>query len=113
MSVRIHPTWCGQGVGTGSLQLLVQWTSSAGFRSIDLDVAASNAAAIAVYKKAGFQTRSELWRPAPDLAEADLDSEQFAFVRPHVRCGAPPELRFLAMRWEHSRGTEALRASGS
>jgi len=95
LALRIHPRWCGCGIGTAVLR----WAFASGMKSVDLDVAASNARAYRCYEKAGFETVGEIWRPAPDLAELDLTSKRFAIVAPHVRyVGDAPQLRFLVMR---------------
>jgi len=95
IGLRIHPAWCGKGVGTCVLREISRWCLTSGLRRVSLDVAASNTRAIRCYEKVGFEKTGEMWRGAPDLAGVDLDVPGYAFVRPHLRWnGGAPELRF-------------------
>ena len=101
MAYRVEPTWCGRGVGTRVLSAVTSHFFRHGFRSLRLDVAASNARAIRCYEKAGFVRAGEFWREDPRLAEVDLDSSEWDFLRPHVRLDGPvPRIRF---RWMEAR----------
>ena len=50
-----HAGWQGRGVGRALLEQLIEWAQSApAVEKIELNVRASNAAAIALYRKVGF-----------------------------------------------------------
>jgi RimJ/RimL family protein N-acetyltransferase len=96
--VRVHPAWCGRGVGTSSLRLVTRWSFETGIERWRLDVAASNARAVRCYEKVGFVRICELWRDAGHLAALDLREPRYGFLRPHVRGrGDETELRFWLM----------------
>jgi len=101
MAYRVEPTWCGRGIGTCVLGAVRQHLFRHGFRSVRLDVAASNARAVRCYEKAGFEITGEFWRDDPGLAKIDLALPEWDFLRPHVRLDGPvPRLRF---RWMEAR----------
>ena len=54
MGLRVHPNWCGRGVGTRVLRLVVTRLTDAGFQHFRLDVSEANARAIRCYEKVGF-----------------------------------------------------------
>jgi RimJ/RimL family protein N-acetyltransferase len=92
---RVYPHRCGQGVGTKILEAVTCWLFRGGMSSVSVDVAASNARAVRCYEKVGFVRTDTLWRDAADLADKDLSSPRFAFLRPHVRMAKGlPQLRF-------------------
>ena len=64
LSVRMHPDWRGRGIGTRALRLLCDWAFDMGFRSLALDVAASNEAAVRCYLSVGFAVKRETWKTA-------------------------------------------------
>ena len=99
LGIRVHPSHCGEGIGTALLRSVLHWGFERGLASFRLDVAASNARAIRCYEKAGFREAGEIWRPAPDLQRVDLSLRKYDFLRAHVRFADPhkPELRFLIM----------------
>jgi RimJ/RimL family protein N-acetyltransferase len=95
---RVHPHWCGRGVGTRILRAVISWLFRAGTSSVSVDVAASNPRAVRCYEKVGFVRADTLWRRAPDLANKDLSSPRYAFLRPHVRVvKGSPQLCFWLM----------------
>lgn len=95
---RVHPHHCGRGMGTAILQAVVAWLFRGGMSSVSVDVAASNARAVRCYEKAGFVRRGTVWRDAADLADVDLSTPRYAFLRPHVRnVEGLPQLRFWLM----------------
>ncbi|MCU0446793.1 MAG: GNAT family N-acetyltransferase [Microscillaceae bacterium] len=51
----IHPRFFGQGKGTNFLQAIIQYAQNQGFKRIELSTATSNAAAIRLYEKCGFE----------------------------------------------------------
>ncbi len=96
--LRVHPHHTGQGAGTAILLAVVGWLFRGGMSSVSVDVAASNARAVRCYEKAGFVRSEILWRDAADLADLDLSSPRYAFLRPHVRMvQSRPQLRFWLM----------------
>ena len=99
MSLRVHPNWCGKGVGTRMLRMVGEWWFGYGMQALQLDVAASNQRAVRCYLKAGFAHMGEFWREAPDLLHVDIDDSRYAFLQDHVRRAGPvPEIRFYWMR---------------
>lgn len=98
MAYRVEPSWCGMGVGTSILSAVAGHFFRHGFSCLRLDVAASNAPAMCCYEKAGFTRTGEFWRDDPRLAEVDLDSPKWDFLRPHLRRDGPvPQIRFWWM----------------
>lgn len=95
---RVHPHRCGRGIGTAILQAVTCWSFQGGMSSIAVDVAASNVRAVRCYEKVGFAKTGTVWRDAADLADKDLSTPWYAFLRPHVRMGkGVPQLRFWLM----------------
>jgi RimJ/RimL family protein N-acetyltransferase len=95
---RVHPDWCGRGIGTKILEAVTCWLFRGGMSSVSVDVAASNARAVRCYEKVGFVRTGTLWRDAADLADKDLSAPRYAFLRPHVRIMKDsPQLRFWLM----------------
>ena len=108
MSLRVHPDWCGKGIGTRALKIVGEWWFDLGMQALQLDVAATNQRAVGCYLKSGFVHTSEFWRGAPDLQGVDINDSQYDFLRDHVRFSGPvPEIRFYWMR----RTTEAARSA--
>lgn len=96
---RVHPHQCGQGVGTAILQAVTCWLFQGGMSSVSVDVAASNACAVRCYEKVGFVRTGTVWRDAVDLADKDLSSPRYTFLRPHVRMvKGLPQLHFWLMQ---------------
>ncbi len=54
MGVRIHPEWCGKGIGTAVLRMISSRFLNAGMLEFQLDVAIANVRAIRCYEKVGF-----------------------------------------------------------
>jgi len=54
LGVRLHPDWCGKGVGTVLLSGIAKWCFGQGFITLSLDVARDNYQAIRCYEKVGF-----------------------------------------------------------
>jgi RimJ/RimL family protein N-acetyltransferase len=95
---RIHPAWCGRGVGTSVLQQVIRWSFECGIKLWRLDVAASNARAIRCYEKVGFVRTGEIWRDASNLSDVDMNGPGYDFIRPHIRKqGGEVELCFWVM----------------
>jgi RimJ/RimL family protein N-acetyltransferase len=95
---RVHPHRCGRGVGTAILQAVTGWLFQSGLSRVSVDVAASNERAVRCYERAGFVIRETMWRDVADLAEEDLSTARYAFLRPHVRMAKDlPQLRFWLM----------------
>jgi RimJ/RimL family protein N-acetyltransferase len=98
VGMRVHPDWCGRGVGTSSLRLVTRWSFECGIARWRLDVAASNARAIRCYEKVGFVRTGEFWCSAGDLDAQNLSGPRYDFLRPHLReRGGRIELRFWVM----------------
>jgi RimJ/RimL family protein N-acetyltransferase len=98
LGFRVHPHRCGRGAGTTILRAVTGWLFQGGMSRIQVDVAASNARAVRCYEKAGFARTGILWREAADLADKDLSSPRYAFLRPHVRMVKDtPQLCFWLM----------------
>jgi ribosomal protein S18 acetylase RimI-like enzyme len=56
LGMGVLPAWRGQGIGRRLLERTVAWARESGLERIELDVYASNAPAIALYRSAGFIT---------------------------------------------------------
>jgi len=54
-SVAVHPEFQGMGIGTGLVQVGLEYLSSRGARRVRLEVRPDNIAAIRVYEKLGFR----------------------------------------------------------
>jgi RimJ/RimL family protein N-acetyltransferase len=99
VGMRVHPDWCGQGVGTSILRSVTRWSFEHGFARWRLDVAASNARAVRCYEKAGFVRTGERWRGA---GRVDLGEPRYGFLGPHLRGPENAlELRFWVMELEN------------
>ena len=97
MGIRIHPSWCGKGIGTRMLKRIGDWWFEHGMHRLTLDVAATNHRAVACYNNAGFKKTGEFWRDAPDLNEVDLTDPNYAYLAGHIRLGE--ESRQMRFYW--------------
>jgi RimJ/RimL family protein N-acetyltransferase len=96
--MRVHPAWCGRGLGTSILRSVTLWSFAQGFVRWRLDVAASNARAVRCYEKVRFVRTDELWRGVGDLDMQELSSSRYNSIRPHLRKQEGRiELRFWVM----------------
>jgi RimJ/RimL family protein N-acetyltransferase len=101
VGMRVHPAWCGRGVGTSILRSVTRWSLQRGMRRWRLDVAASNARAVRCYEKVGFARTGEMWRDASHLGAQNLSEPRYDFIRRHLReQGSRIELRFWVMELE-------------
>ena len=101
LGFRVHPGWCGRGVGTSVLRCVTQWSFERGVVLWRLDVAASNTRAVRCYERVGFVPTGKIWREASDLCDVDLDAPRYDFIRPHIRRrDGKVELKFLVMELE-------------
>lgn len=108
LGMRVHPAWCGRGVGTSILRKVTRWSFEQGFVRWRLDVAASNARAVRCYEKVGLVRTGEFWLDASHLEDLDIDGPRYDFLRPHLRaCGDELELRFWVMELEIKTSLEA------
>ncbi len=76
MGIRIRADLCGSGLGTESLSALLDAARRSGVEKIRLDVAATNARAIACYKKCGMDVVDEWWRDGKGPADPDAPQWQ-------------------------------------
>ncbi len=98
MTIRIHPEWCGMGIGSATLASIRDWWFLGGMKRLCLDVASSNERAIRCYEKVGFTRFGEFWREAADLKGVDFTDPKWHFLNGHVRVRLLiPEVRFLLM----------------
>jgi diamine N-acetyltransferase len=83
MGIRIRADLCDQGYGVESLQPLLEAVLASGFRSIRLDVAATNYRAVRCYERCGMEIVDEFWQDGegPD----DPDEAKWAPLMPHLR----------------------------
>ena len=96
--LRVHPHQCGRGIGTAVLQAVTRCLFQSGMCQVSVDVAASNERAVRCYEKVGFIKTGTVWRDAPDLADEDLSTPRYDFLRPHARMvKGLPQLRFWLM----------------
>ena len=79
LTMAVHPGWQGRGVGRAILSGLIDWARGCpAIGKIELHVRASNAAAIALYRKLGFEEVGRLRqrvKVAPDGYVDDLSME--------------------------------------
>ncbi len=54
-NIAVHPRWRSRGVGTRLLRFLLEFAASQRCREVTLEVRPSNAAALGLYRKAGFR----------------------------------------------------------
>jgi len=98
MSYRIHPDWCGKGIGSAALKAVTELCLDCGFESLSLDVAASNTRAVRCYEKCGFRTTGEFFRDA-NLDGVDIGEPKYDFLRPHLASiDGHHDLRFYWMQ---------------
>lgn len=98
MTVRVHPEWCGKGIGGAMLETVGDWWFRNGMKRLCLDVASSNIRAIRCYEKVGFTRFGEFWREDAGLKSVDFADPKWRFLDGHVRFGlGVPEVRFLLM----------------
>jgi hypothetical protein len=91
----LHPSRCGRGFWTKTLEAVICWLFRAEMSSASVDVAASNVRARRCCGKVALARAGTLWRDAADLADKDLSSFRYAFRRPRVRMVKDsPQLRF-------------------
>lgn len=55
IAISVRKDYWGKGIGTGLMNLLVDFCKKSGAESIELEVRSDNEAAIALYKKFGFE----------------------------------------------------------
>jgi RimJ/RimL family protein N-acetyltransferase len=107
VGVRVHPAWCGRGLGTSILRLVTGWSFAHGVARWRLDVAASNARAVRCYEKVGFVRTGETWRDASRRDGVDLGTPRYDFVRPFLRRrDGCLELRFWVMELARQQAQE-------
>lgn len=83
MGIRIRADVCDQGYGRESLQPLLEAVLESGFRSIRLDVAATNDRAVRCYEPCGMRIVDEFWMDGegPD----DPNDPKWGPLMPHLR----------------------------
>jgi len=71
----VDPAWRAGGVGLALTQAAIDWARTRGARALTLDVVTSNAAAIQLYRRAGFrETGHGLAMPRnPSLIEIEME----------------------------------------
>jgi RimJ/RimL family protein N-acetyltransferase len=98
MAIRVHPSFCDQGIGTAMMIMIRDWWWRQGMGSLRLDVAGPNTRAQRCYEKVGFVRTGEIWRADKELAGVDLSRKEYDWLRDHVRdASGVPEIRFLLM----------------
>ena len=101
MSVRIHPDFCDQGIGSHVMASVRNWWITHGMKLLRLDVAATNHRAVRCYENVGFRKTGEFWRDAGDLIDQDLSDPKYRFLEDHVDCSrSVPRIRFYWMEAE-------------
>jgi RimJ/RimL family protein N-acetyltransferase len=101
LGARVHPAWCGRGVGTSILRRVTRWSFQCGIRLWRLDVAACNMRAIRCYERVGFVRTGEMWRSASDLRDIDLAGPRYDYIRRYTRRrDGEVELCFTVMELE-------------
>lgn len=74
--MRLHPDWCGKGIGTTLLSAIATWGFSHGFTALTLDVAPTNTRAIRCYEKVGFAKTGEMTRGTDRFILMELKKEE-------------------------------------
>jgi GNAT superfamily N-acetyltransferase len=71
----VDPTWRAGGVGLALTHAVIDWARMSGARALTLDVVTSNAAAIQLYRRAGFrETGHSMPMPRnPSLIEIEME----------------------------------------
>jgi ribosomal protein S18 acetylase RimI-like enzyme len=71
----VDPAWRAGGVGRALTHAVIDWARASGARALTLDVVTSNAAAIQLYRRAGFrETGQRLAMPRnPSLIEIEME----------------------------------------
>jgi len=84
LGIHLHPKRLGQGYGTETLRLFVDYYfHMLGYRLLKLDVAAFNRRGIRCYEKVGFRFVFDFWRTNTSGIRW-LEDERFAHVREGV-----------------------------
>ena len=112
IGIRVHPEWCGKGVGTVMLAAVSEWWFCSGMNKLRLDVASSNQRAIRCYEKVGFTIYGEFWKAMDDLKGVNFADPKWHFLKGHIRNESRiAELRFLLMQLDRV-GTKVQVISG-
>jgi len=107
LTIRVHPSFCDQGIGTAMLIMIRDWWWGQGMGSLRLDVAGPNTRAQRCYEKVGFVRTGEFWTEDKALADVDLAGEEYDWLREHVRnTSGVPEIRFRLMECREADRTE-------
>jgi RimJ/RimL family protein N-acetyltransferase len=98
MGIRVHPAWCGKGIGTAVIAAISEWWFDSGMNHLRLDVASSNKRAIRCYEKVGFTKYGEFWKAVDNLRGVNLTDPNWHFLNGHIRnISQIPELKFLLL----------------
>ena len=97
VAIRIRADLCGKGFGSETLDALLRAVLDTGMKSVRLDVAATNARAIACYRKCGMRITEEFWQEHSG-DPPQMEKPEWAFAVPHLRKDGPKWLvRFYRM----------------
>jgi ribosomal protein S18 acetylase RimI-like enzyme len=62
LGMAVHAPWRGRGIGTALMDAALRWARSAGVEKVSLEVYPTNEAAVALYRRFGFEEEGRLAR---------------------------------------------------
>lgn len=80
LGVRLHPDWCGKGIGTEIMRGFVRWCFASGLNRLRHDVCALNPRAVRCYEKVGYHITGEFWNDDPSPKEMIPDGVNLQVV---------------------------------
>jgi ribosomal protein S18 acetylase RimI-like enzyme len=62
LGMAVHAPWRGKGLGTALMEAALRWAGSSGVEKVSLEVYPTNEAALALYRRFGFEEEGRLVR---------------------------------------------------
>jgi ribosomal protein S18 acetylase RimI-like enzyme len=62
LGMAVHAEWRGKGLGTALMEAALRWARSSGVEKVSLEVYPTNEAAVALYRRFGFEEEGRLVR---------------------------------------------------
>ena len=62
LGMAVHAPWRGKGLGTALMEAALRWARSSGVEKVSLEVYPTNEAAVALYRRFGFEEEGRLVR---------------------------------------------------
>ena len=87
MSIRLHPGFCDQGIGSALSRGIFEWCFGQGFLRLRLDVLSTNLRAVRCYEKAGMRKTGEFEKDGAtfwwmESAPRESQAPAFSFLPP-------------------------------